>query len=97
MGAHDRNDLQNKYLGLLWAEHFPKRYHNAASQTLCRTLSHIIRNKAQISLPFAEATDKLNHVLSRFGIPEDEFCELDKTVPVSKRRMLTTHARPIRR
>jgi hypothetical protein len=71
------NSSQDRYIGTLWAEHFPKHHTDPASRSLCVTLLHIIQNKAQLSLPLAGSVHKLNYVLATFGIPENEFQEMN--------------------
>ena len=71
------NSSQDRYLSTLWAEHFPKHHTDPASRSLCVTLLHIIQNKAQLSLPLAGSVHKLNYVLATFGIPENEFQEMN--------------------
>src|SRR5258708_31835923 len=68
---------QDRYIGTLWAEDFPKHFTDPASRSLCLTLLHIVQNKAQLSLPLAGSVPKLNYVLATFGIPENEFQEMN--------------------
>jgi hypothetical protein len=71
------NSSQDRHIGTLWAEHFPKHHTDPASRSICLTVLHIVQNKAQLSLPLAGTVHKLNHVLATFGIPENEFQEMN--------------------
>ena len=71
------NSNQDRHIGTLWAEHFPKHHTDLASRSICLTVLHIVQNKAQLSLPLAGTVHKLNYVLATFGIPENEFQEMN--------------------
>jgi hypothetical protein len=71
------NSIENRDIGAVWAEHFPKVSISPPSRALCLTVFHIIQNKAQISLPLAGSTHKLNYVLGTVGIPENQFQKMN--------------------
>ena len=68
--------LRDRDIGTIWAEHFPKCRTSSASRALCLTIFDIVQNKAQISLPLAGSSDKLNYVLGTVGIPVNQFQEM---------------------
>jgi hypothetical protein len=71
------NSLQDRDIGTVWAEHFPKCRISSASRALCLTIFDIVQNKAQISLPLAGSAHKLIYVLRTVGIPEKQFNEMN--------------------
>jgi hypothetical protein len=70
------NSLQDRNIGTVWAEHFPKYHTSEASRALCLTIFNIAQNKAQITLRLAGSADKLNYVLETLGIPQNQFQEM---------------------
>jgi hypothetical protein len=77
MDAALMNSLQDRYIGTVWAEHFPKCHTSEASRALCLTIFNIVQNKAQISLRLAGSADKLTYVLRTLGIPQNQFQEMN--------------------
>ena len=82
------NSSQDRHIGTLWAEHFPKHHTDLASRSICLTVLHIVQNKAQLSLPLAGTVHKLNYVLATFGIPENEFQEMNGKDPLQAQIIL---------
>ena len=77
MDAAVMHSLQDRDIGTVWAEHFPKCHTSEASRALCLTIFNIVQNKAQISLRLAGSADKLNYVLGTLGIPQNQFQEMN--------------------
>ena len=77
MDAAVMNSLQDRDIGTVWAEHFPKCHTSEASRALCLTIFNIVQNKAQISPRLAGSADKLNYVLGTLGIPQNQFQEMN--------------------
>jgi hypothetical protein len=65
-------------LARLWAEHFPKSKESGVSKTLCMAIALILEDKAQAFATDEDLIDTLHHLLERFGIPKDQFYELEK-------------------
>ena len=77
MDAAVMHPLQDRDIGTVWAEHFPKCHTSEASRALCLTIFNIVQNKAQISHRLAGSADKLNYVLGTLGIPRNQFQEMN--------------------
>jgi hypothetical protein len=78
MDAAVMHSLQDRDIGTVWAEHFPKYHTSEASRALCLTIFNIVQNKAQISRRLAGSADKLNYVLRTLGIPQNQFQEMNR-------------------
>ncbi len=70
--------LEDKDIGPLWSEHYPLHQKNRASETLCFALCAIIKQRAAFGSPHGNWPHKIHKVLRAFGIPEDQFYEIDR-------------------
>ena len=75
--ADDRIDDDD--IGPLWAEHFPKIGERAGSKVIVLWLVYIIENKAKTGTTDGDWSDRVFQELRRFGIPPDEFWEIQST------------------
>ena len=73
-------DIENSDIGPLWAEHYPKWKKSAASTTLCMAIALILEDKAQAMVTNDDLIEKLHYVLNCFGIPKDQFYEVEKAL-----------------
>jgi hypothetical protein len=76
--ADDRID--DDEIGPMWAEHYPKHKSHVFSKALVIVLCKILRNKAQHGIAYGDWSDKCHHVLVQFGIPKEQFQEIEKIV-----------------
>jgi hypothetical protein len=74
--ADDR--IEDRDIGPLWAEHYPKGKDHARSRTLCRILCLMIENKAARNLGDGDLMVAIHRLLAGFGIAEDQFYEVEK-------------------
>jgi len=72
--------IEDDEIGPLWAEHYPKRKGEPGSQLICLSLLAIVMRKAIMTIPYGNASDKLILALAEFGIPENQFWELDNEI-----------------
>jgi len=75
--ADDR--IEDHDIGPLWAEHFPKIGENGSSKVIVLSLVYIIEDKAKTGTTDADWSDKVLQQLRLFGIPSDEFWEIQST------------------
>ena len=76
--ADDR--IEDRDIGPLWAEHYPKGKDHARSRTLCRILCLMIENKAARNLGDGDLMVAIHRMLAGFGIAEDQFYEVEKEI-----------------
>lgn len=69
--------IDDKEVGPLWAEHYPRCKDNDVSMTLCVRISHLTRNKAQL-LESGKGEEKLSRTLEELGIPSHEFYDFEQ-------------------
>ncbi len=62
----------------LWAEHYPKSKTSVVSKGYCILIAGILDDKAQAITTDDDLIDKLLRLLDQFGIPEDQFYEMEK-------------------
>ena len=74
--ADDR--IEDKDIGPLWAEHYPKRYDRLSSKALCLVLFYIIADRARVIFPRDELSDQLRRACELLGVPRREFYEIGK-------------------
>ena len=72
--------IEDDNIGPLWAEHYPKRKDEPASQVICLSLLAIVMRKAIMTIPYGNRYEKLILALAEFGIPENQFWELDNEI-----------------
>jgi hypothetical protein len=70
--------IEDRDIGPLWAEHYPKGKDNTRSRTLCRVLCLMIENKAARDLGDDDLMVAIHRLLAGFGIAEDQFYEVEK-------------------
>jgi hypothetical protein len=74
--ADDR--IEDKDIGPLWAEHYPKRYDRLSSKAVCLMLFYIITDRAQVLFPGGELSDQLCRACELFDVPREQFYEIGK-------------------
>jgi hypothetical protein len=74
-------DIEDSDIGPLWAEQYPKWKTSAASKTLCMALALTLEDKARSLVTDDDLIEKLHSVLNYFGIPKDQFYEVEKELP----------------
>ena len=62
----------------MWAEHYSKYKSAVFSKALVITLCKILQDKARLGISYGDWSDKCHHVLVQFGIPKDQFEEIEK-------------------
>jgi hypothetical protein len=72
--------IEDHEIGPRWAEHYPKRKSHILSKALVITLCKILQNKARHGIGYGDWSDKVHHVLIEFGIPKQEFEEVEKLI-----------------
>jgi len=72
--------IEDDNIGPLWVEHYPKRKVEPASQLICLSLLAIVMRKAIMTIPYGNRYEKLILALAEFGIPENQFWELDNEI-----------------
>jgi hypothetical protein len=74
--------LEDQDIGLLWTEHYPRRKDEHKSQMLCLRLCASIKRKAVTATPYGDWYDRVSQALTEFGIPENQFWEVDNEIKV---------------
>jgi hypothetical protein len=69
--------IKDKDVGVLWAEHYPNRSDNVLSTTMVLVLCFIVKERASHGIPYGDWSDKVHHALADFGIPKDQFYEVE--------------------
>ena len=72
--ADDR--IEDRDIGPLWAEHYPKGKDDVCSRILCRILCLMIENKAARNLGDGDLMVAIHRLLAVFGIAEAQFYEV---------------------
>ena len=88
--AHGRKErgsvgpLEDCEIGPLWAKHYPKRFLDKRSKTICHVLCLIVQDKAG---RLTAADDIMAEVLRRlvfYDIPKEHFFEVEKELADSQ-------------
>jgi hypothetical protein len=72
--------LEDQDIGLLWTEHYPLRKYEHKSEMVCLSLCAIIKRKTVPAIPGNNWYDRLSQTLAEFGIPENQFWEVDNEI-----------------
>jgi hypothetical protein len=67
------DQIKDREIGRLWAEHYPKSKTSGASKTLCMTIALMLEDKAEALEAEGDRIDKLHYLLNRFRIPKAQF------------------------
>ena len=70
--------IEDRDINRLWGEHYPKSKTNILSKSICVTIALIIQNKARLIMDERDLVDKLHYLLKQYGIPKDQFHEVEK-------------------
>jgi hypothetical protein len=65
--------LEDQDIGLLWAQHYPRRKDSTSSETICRLICFIARERARRLVAQSDWMAQLNSALRELGIPRDQF------------------------
>jgi hypothetical protein len=55
----------------------PERSDNVLSTTMILVLCFIVKERASHGIPYGDWSDKVHHALADFGIPKDQFYEVE--------------------
>jgi hypothetical protein len=69
--------MDDKEIGRLWAEYYPKSKDNRDAFQLCWVICRLIREKSSFVLAIRRSI-RLRHVLDDCGVPKAEFDEIEK-------------------
>lgn len=75
--------IQDREVGRLWARHYPRWQQLGASRALCMAIALILQDKEDKAQSIAtedDLIDKLHDLLNLFGLPKDQFYEIEKEV-----------------
>ena len=78
--------IEDRDINRLWGEHYPKSKTSIVSKTLCLTIASIIQNKARLFMDDKDLVDKvhfllkLHFLLKHYGIPKEQFYEIEKEI-----------------
>jgi hypothetical protein len=72
------NRLEDRDIGILWAEHYPQAEGNALSNKICLMLCFIVRERARRLLGQSDWMMQVNFALRELGIPKDQFFAFDE-------------------
>ena len=75
--------IEDHEIGPLWLEHFPKYKRDVRFKALVLIFCKILQNKARHDINYDDWSDKCHHVLVKFGIPKDQFEEIEKQIEPS--------------
>ena len=71
--------IEDREIAPLWGEHYPKWRQNIASKTApVSRIVMILEKKAPQVAAHDDLIDKLHRLLERFGIPQEQFYEVEK-------------------
>jgi len=72
--------IEDKDIGTLWAEHYPKRMDDVKSKTVCLAVCLIVEQKAarNASADAEDLFDYIHRSLVALGIPKDQFYNVEK-------------------
>jgi hypothetical protein len=65
--------LEDQDIGLLWAQHYPRRKNSTSSETICRLICFIARERARRLLGQSGWMAQLTLALRELAIPRDQF------------------------
>jgi hypothetical protein len=65
--------LEDQDIGLLWAQHYPSRKDGTSSETICRLICFIARERARRLVAPSDWMAKLNSALRELSIPRHQF------------------------
>jgi hypothetical protein len=71
--------MDDKEIGRLWAEYYPKSKDNRDVLQMCRLICRLIREKSRFNLSFRRA-GTLQRVLDDCDVPKAEFDDIEKGV-----------------
>jgi hypothetical protein len=74
--------LEDQDIGLLWTEHYSRRKDEHKSQMLCLSLCASIKRNAVTAITYGDWYDRVSQALTEFGIPENQFWEVDNEIKV---------------
>ena len=74
------DQIKDREIGRLWAEHYPKSKTSGASKMLCMTIALMLEDKAQALETDGDLIDKVHYLLGRFCISKDQFYEVEKEI-----------------
>ena len=74
------NPIKDRDISRLWAEHYPKSKTSVVSKAFCMIIAGILDDKAQAVTTDDDLIDKLLRLLGHFGIPKDQFYEIEKEI-----------------
>jgi hypothetical protein len=69
--------MDNKEIGRIWAEHYPKSGDNRDALQMCGMICRLIREKTRLVISISSAGG-LHRVLDDCGILKAEFDEIEK-------------------
>lgn len=69
--------LEDQDIGLLWAQHYQSRKDNTSSETICRLICFIARERARRLGAQSDWMARLNSALRELGIPRAQFFALE--------------------
>jgi hypothetical protein len=73
------NHIEDRDIGPLWTEHFSKNRKNTESKRIVLALVYTIERKAKTGATTGDWSDRVFQELRRYGIPPDEFWEIQST------------------
>jgi len=69
--------MDNKEIGRIWAENYPKLRDNSDAFQICERICHLIREESRFEISIRRS-GSLQRVLDGCGIPKAQFDEVEK-------------------
>jgi hypothetical protein len=69
--------MDDKEIGRIWAEYYPKLRDNRDAVQICETICHLIREKSRFVISIHKS-GRLQRVIDAYGIPKAQFDEVEK-------------------
>jgi hypothetical protein len=69
--------LEDQDIGLLWAQHYPSRKDSTSSETICRLICFIARERARRLVAQSDWMARVNSALRELSIPREQFYALE--------------------
>ena len=73
----ERRTMNDKEIGRVWAEYYPKAGHNRDALQICGMICRLIREKTRLIFVISKS-GRLQRVLDAYGIPKADFDEIER-------------------